>query len=164
MQAPLMMSLLFVYVLATTALALPQPHPSPPDLLPHATVTPGIADHPSKQRKDTQTYMHMYMQASKRTDSTGAGGQANVSSYFMNGCEMVQHGVNLPKKVYICEDVFWGGRCETKYYNLGTDECVTLDGRASSITPAPGFLCVFYKYVLSHLSLLYVLLPGGVRC
>ncbi|KAF2675948.1 hypothetical protein K458DRAFT_323206, partial [Lentithecium fluviatile CBS 122367] len=46
--------------------------------------------------------------------------------------------------VFVCEHVFWGGKCEAKSYNLGTDECSLLDEQTSSVRPDPGFLCIFY--------------------
>jgi hypothetical protein len=48
-------------------------------------------------------------------------------------------------KVYVCSDVNWGGNCVHYVQPAGSDNCVTLDGTASSIGPAPGFSCIFYK-------------------
>ena len=57
-------------------------------------------------------------------------------------------------QVYYCEDNAWGGACKHVLSPLGSDpeKCTTIDGRASSIGPDPGYYCIFYTYVL-HLSL-----------
>ncbi|KAF2130803.1 hypothetical protein P153DRAFT_286979, partial [Dothidotthia symphoricarpi CBS 119687] len=48
--------------------------------------------------------------------------------------------------VYICEDHHWGGKCEYKVSHLGSapEDCVELDGSASSIGPDQGYYCIFY--------------------
>jgi hypothetical protein len=81
MQAPMMISSLFLSVLATTALALPQPHFSPFNLLPETAVVVRDANQPSVPREDIESH-HALAQALKRTDSTGAGAQTSVGSYM----------------------------------------------------------------------------------
>ncbi|KAF1360067.1 hypothetical protein EJ07DRAFT_117554 [Lizonia empirigonia] len=50
-------------------------------------------------------------------------------------------------KVYICEDVAWGGQCTYTLSPLGSDpsDCTVIpNDRASSIGPDAGFYCIFY--------------------
>ncbi|OCL13499.1 hypothetical protein AOQ84DRAFT_225354 [Glonium stellatum] len=49
--------------------------------------------------------------------------------------------------VYVCSDVNWGGDCVHYVQAVGGNDCIKLDGTASSIGPDPGFSCTFYKNV-----------------
>lgn len=57
------------------------------------------------------------------------------------------YALNDTANVYVCEHVNWGGKCSNISYTLGSGDCVSLDGTASSIRPAAGFSCTFYKNV-----------------
>ncbi|KAL1601093.1 hypothetical protein SLS59_005763 [Nothophoma quercina] len=58
--------------------------------------------------------------------------------------------VNTEYSVYYCEDNAWGGACKHVLSPLGSDpeKCTTIDGRASSIGPDPGYYCIFYTNAL----------------
>ncbi|OCK79648.1 hypothetical protein K432DRAFT_443726 [Lepidopterella palustris CBS 459.81] len=47
--------------------------------------------------------------------------------------------------VYICSDINWGSTCVHLVAPLGGQDCIKLDGTASSIGPDQGLTCTFYR-------------------
>lgn len=59
---------------------------------------------------------------------------------------------NTWAQVYVCEHVNWEGKCVNIPYAIGSGDCISLDGTASSIRPDKGFSCTFYKCVFPSFS------------
>jgi hypothetical protein len=127
------MFLSFLSLLVATALGLPQTY-----LQPERAVAAPQADALSPTHHVARAPMRPW----KRTVSTGTDEALGITS--RSSCNVL---IQSARQIYVCEHVFWGGKCSTYNYTLGSDDCVVLEGKTSSVRPSPGFSCVFYKYV-----------------
>lgn len=86
-----------------------------------------------------------------------AGVRSPSCSSFLVGRENIAESYSLTcTQVYICEHINWVGKCEYKVSPLGSapEDCVELDGTASSVGPDDNYYCIFYECVSSSLVLL----------